>query len=126
MTQLPRRLWLRTREAAVPRTAPPLPADDPRGWAWSDRDHAGLDDEQTQLLNKVTGRDTQLARVAAEQDHPRLRVWHNPPGAQPWTWTITGPYGQLIDGGVAATHAEGLAVGLAALEAVSVQRPASA
>lgn len=65
--------------------------------------------------------DTELRRVAAEQDHPRLTVYCDGPGY--WRWDVIGPHCDLLDGGKTATHAEALAVGLEALEVAS--RPGS-
>lgn len=91
-------LTLRRREAAVPRTAPPLPL------------RAGTTVAE-------------LRRAAAEQDWPRLRVWREFPRV--WVWQLTGPHGHVLDGGHTDSHPAALTVGLAALEAASV-RPASA
>jgi hypothetical protein len=62
--------------------------------------------------------------VAAEQDWPRLRVWQSP--YLDWRWQVTAPDGEPLVRGVADTHPEALAVGLAALEQTSlaVRRPA--
>lgn len=54
---------------------------------------------------------------------PRLSVYKEPWG---WEWMVLRPvvgapwYWIGLDGGIAATHGEALAVGLAALEAASV------
>ena len=56
--------------------------------------------------------------VALEQDHPRLSVTRDAPGA--WWWIVTGPDGEVLDSGRCSSWAEGLAVGLAALETASV------
>lgn len=61
-------------------------------------------------------------RVAAEQEHPRLRVFHHPYALVLWCWELTGPQGETLDSGAAQTHAEALAVGLAALEVASLTR----
>lgn len=60
----------------------------------------------------------EMARVAAEQEHPRLGVSWDCPGR--WAWSVTGPSACVLDSGHADTHAEALAVGLAALEAASL------
>lgn len=62
---------------------------------------------------------SERARVAAEQDHPRLRVWRAADGAR-WLWTVSEPDGTVLDYGMHGTHAEALAVGLAALEVASL------
>lgn len=56
--------------------------------------------------------------VAAEQEHPRLDVWREAPGY--WSWLISAPAGDILDSGTHVTHAEALAVGLAALEVASL------
>lgn len=62
-----------------------------------------------------------------EQQHPRLRVsWQEYANLITderrwwWSWKITSPFGEVLDEGRAQTHAEALAVGLAALEAATV------
>jgi len=62
---------------------------------------------------------TELARVAAEQEHPRLRVWAIDAGTRWWCWHIYGPRGEYIDSGTRRSWPEALAVGLAALEQAS-------
>lgn len=58
---------------------------------------------------------------ARRRTRARLRIWKlvDAPSPEPWTWAVSGPDGQW-QGNTARTHAEALAVGLAALEAASV------
>jgi hypothetical protein len=62
--------------------------------------------------------DTELRRVAAEQEWPRLRVWQSE--YFDWWWQVDDPSGCPVDRGAADTQPEALAVGLAALEAASM------
>lgn len=57
--------------------------------------------------------------VAAEQEHPRLRIWRSPTYLD-WWWQVDDPGGRVISTSVADSHAQALAVGLAALEVASV------
>lgn len=59
------------------------------------------------------------AAVVAEQDWPRLHVW-KPEGCRVWWWDILSPDGDVLYTDCQPTHAQALAVGLAALEAASV------
>lgn len=62
----------------------------------------------------------EVRRVAAEQEHPRLWVWRAmDPGR--WLWCVVDPDAETIERGHAPSWAEALAVGLAALEAVTVR-----
>ena len=94
------------------------------GWreAWKLRSR---EDAVRDILGDVP--DHQVRRIVARSKHPHLRVgtgrafdgrWHG----SAWWWRIDDPHGRRIDGSTAATHAEALAVGLAALEAASVGR----
>ena len=62
--------------------------------------------------------------VAAEQESPRLWVWRVCPGR--WLWSLIGPHAETLDSGDTTTWAEALAVGLAALERLSLVASASA
>lgn len=58
----------------------------------------------------------------------RLRLWvgveRRPHVPGRWVWEVTGPDEDVLDRGHAATHAEALVVGLAALS-VAAQHPAT-
>lgn len=67
---------------------------------------------------------TELARVAAEQEHPRLAV-HRTRGGARWVWQVTRPDGEVLDCGWATGQPEALARGLAHLAVWSADRPVS-
>lgn len=58
-----------------------------------------------------------MARVAAEQEHPRLHI--RSPFPAWWTWEVTAPGGEVLDDGHTTTWAAALAIGLDALETAS-------
>lgn len=62
----------------------------------------------------------EVCRVAAEQEWPRLRVTQGRVTGR-WLWRVVDPFGDWLDSGHARTHAEALAIGLAALQVASVR-----
>lgn len=57
--------------------------------------------------------------------HPRLRVSKGRLLGRVWLWRVITPTGEWIEAGSSTTHAEALAVGLAALEAATLPAVAS-
>lgn len=79
-------------------------------------------DARRELFAARSGLAAELARVAAEQEYPRLAIWRDAPR---WVWQVSRPDGEVLDCGWATSQPAALARGVAHLAVWSAAAPVS-